>query len=103
MINRQMVDSVEALCLDCLDCGVPKSNVIEQIIKLGQRCMELELYEFMPEVHRIYNEIEKVMKKPGTYIFNTWGEASDFCQENGLPIDDIETVYRTYRVTISKT
>ena len=103
MINRQMVDSVEALCLDCINCGVPKSNVIEHIIKLGQRCMELELYEFMPEVHRIYNEIEKVMKKPGTYTFNTWSDAAEFCEDNGLPLEDIEAVYKIYKVIIHKT
>ena len=50
-----------------------------------------------------YDIVYNIMKKPGTYIFSTWGEASDFCQANSLPIDDIETVYRTYRVTISKT
>ena len=23
--------------------------------------------------------------KPGTYTFNTWGDASKFCQKNELP------------------
>ena len=38
MINRQVVDSMEALCLDCLSVGVPHHEVMESIMKLGRRC-----------------------------------------------------------------
>ena len=46
----QVVDSMEALCLDCLQCGVPKSEVIKSIMKLANRCLEEELYEYMDTV-----------------------------------------------------
>ena len=38
--------------------------------------------------------------KPGTYTFDTWGDASQFCQKNELPVEDIENVYLNYKVTI---
>ena len=60
MINRQVVDSMEALCLDCLSVGVPHHEVMESIMKLGRRCLEEELYEFMPEVHRLHAKINKI-------------------------------------------
>ena len=47
-----------------------------------------------------YREVRK--SKPGTYTFDTWGEASKFCQKNGLPIEDIDNVYLNYKVTIEK-
>ena len=60
MINRQVVDSMEALCLDCLSVGVPHHEVMESIMKLGRRCLEKELYEFMPTVHKIHDKINKI-------------------------------------------
>ena len=42
-----------------------------------------------------------IKSKPGTYVFDTWGEACKFCGKNSLPIDDIENVYLTYKVTIT--
>ena len=59
MINRQMVDSMEALCLDCLSVGVPHHEVMDSIMKLGRRCLEEELYEYMNEIHRLHDTIKK--------------------------------------------
>ena len=42
------------------------------------------------------------MKKAdkGTYYFDTWGDASQFCQDNTLPVEKIINVYKTYQVII---
>ena len=40
--------------------------------------------------------------KPGTYTFDNWGDACTFCQENRLPIEDIDNVYLNYKVKIEK-
>ena len=60
MINRQVVDSMEALCLDCLSVGVPKSEVIDSIMKLANRCLEEELYEYMDTVKATFYKINKL-------------------------------------------
>ena len=57
LINQQVIDSMDALAYDCLECGLPRKEILDCIKKLGQRCLEEELYEFMPEVHRLYNEL----------------------------------------------
>ena len=51
---------MEALCLDCLSVGVPHKEVMESIMKLGRRCLEEELYEFMPSVHKLHDKINKI-------------------------------------------
>ena len=60
MINRQVVDSMEALCLDCLSVGVPKSEVMDSIMKLANRCLEEELYEYMDTVKETFYKINKL-------------------------------------------
>ena len=37
----------------------------------------------------------------GTYFFDSWSKASEFCEINRLPVDCIEAVYTTYKVTIT--
>ena len=39
--------------------------------------------------------------KPGTYTFETWGDACDFCRKNELPTEVINNVYLNYKVTIT--
>ena len=42
----------------------------------------------------------KKLKRGQTYGFDTWGEAAYFCKKYELPLDCIESVYLTYRITI---
>ena len=41
--------------------------------------------------------------KPGTYFFETWSEATLFCANNSLSVDDIEAVYKTYKIIVKNT
>ena len=52
------VASLEMMVLDSLDKGVPKSEVLDTVVKLGQRCLEQELYEAMATVKRIHKVVE---------------------------------------------
>ena len=39
-------------------------------------------------------------QKKGTYFFDTFGEALEFAKENKLPVEDIENIYTTYKITL---
>ena len=52
------VASLEEMVLDTLDKGVPKSEVLDTVIKLGNRCLDQELYEAMDTVKRIHKMVE---------------------------------------------
>ena len=45
-----MIESFEAMVIDTLECGVSNKEVMKSIVKLGNRCLDEELYEFMKYV-----------------------------------------------------
>ena len=62
LINKQLVDSMETFCRDLLECGMPKHLVMDTIQRLGDRCLELELYELMNTIHKTYSTISRYNK-----------------------------------------
>ena len=58
MINKQVVDSLEALALDCIQCGVRKQVLLDYIVKTGNRCLDEELYEYMDTLKDTHNKIK---------------------------------------------
>ena len=56
--GEQQVDSMEALCLDAMSCGLPKYKALEWIKEVGDFCLDYEMYELMPRIHEVYDKIK---------------------------------------------
>ena len=60
IVGQQQIDTMEAMCLDAISCGMKKHKALEWVIDVGKFCMENEMYELMPSIHITYDKIKKL-------------------------------------------
>ena len=59
--NKYFFETLEAMADDALAVGVPKQSVADWLQRTGQYAIENEMYEQMPEMHRL---LEKYKPTP---------------------------------------